>query len=217
MLAMISAVICLLFGQATCIRLPYGKNVSFSSPPCLSEPLYKNNPENPDIFSSMYACVDNITDALDPPSYLKNAPPVETFSSFQVNGMMSLSELEGTATFDFFWRIYWLDQRMNMPAFWTAINETRPELTTAGIDITGMVYNQEPLNVWLPDLFLTTAKEVNVLDETIRIRPGGVMFWSRHMVATLQENSFGEFDLQTMHRPADRPTDRPTDGVLTCE
>ena len=91
------------------------RNFNFTVPPCLSQPLYKNDNVNPDIFTTMYACVDNITDAMDPPSYLKGAPPVETFSSFQVNGMMSLSELEGTATFDFFWRIYWLDQRMNMP------------------------------------------------------------------------------------------------------
>jgi len=79
-------------------------------------------------------------------------------------------------------------------SFWAVINETKPALTTSGIEVAGLVRNQEPLNIWLPDLFLTTAKEVNILDETIRVRPGGAMFWSRHMVATLQENSFGKCD-----------------------
>jgi len=78
-------------------------------------------------------------------------------------------------------------------SMWEALNKTRPLLLNAGIELAQMVRNQEPLNIWLPDLFLTTAKEVNVLDETIRVRPGGSMFWSRHIVATIQENGFRTF------------------------
>jgi hypothetical protein len=75
-------------------------------------------------------------------------------------------------------------------AMWEALNKTRPLLINAGIELAPMIRSQNPLNVWLPDLFLTTAKSIDVLDETIRLRPGGAMFWSRHVVATIQENSF---------------------------
>lgn len=70
------------------------------------------------------------------------------------------------------------------------MNVSRPLLLAAGIELSEMVRNENPLNIWLPDLFLTTGKDVSVLDETIRLRPGGVMFWSRHVVATIQENGF---------------------------
>jgi len=93
----------------------YDENATFAFPPCIDEPVYMNNDRNPDTFNTMYQCVSNITDALDPPSYYENSPPVETFNSFQFNSMMALSELEGTVTVDFFWRIYWIDARLNMP------------------------------------------------------------------------------------------------------
>ena len=76
--------------------------------------------------------------------------------------------------------------------FWQILNDTKPLLIDEGIELVGMIRNENPLNVWLPDLFMTTGKDITYLDETIRLHPGGVMFWSRHVVATLQQNQFGE-------------------------
>ena len=93
--------------------------------------------------------------------------------SFQFNNLLSISELEGTATIDFFWRIYWVDLRLKMPSLWEALNETKPILLNTGIELKNMVRsNTLQLNLWLPDLFLVAAKEVNYLDESIRLRPG---------------------------------------------
>ena len=93
-----------------------------------------------------------------------DAPPVEVFMSFQFNNLLSISELEGTATLDFFWRLYWI---------WDSLNDTKPVLLNTGIELKNMVRsNTLQLNLWLPDLFLVAAKEVDFLDESIRLRPG---------------------------------------------
>ena len=102
-----------------------------------------------------------------------DAPPVEVFMSFQFNNLLSISELEGTATLDFFWRLYWIDPRLKMPSLWDALNDTKPVLLNTGIELKNMVRsNTLQLNLWLPDLFLVAAKEVDFLDESIRLRPG---------------------------------------------
>lgn len=72
-----------------------GYKIDSSIYPICSDPIYLNNNKNPDIFRTLYNCVNNITNALDPPSYLCGAGPVDTFQSFQFNNMISLSELEG--------------------------------------------------------------------------------------------------------------------------
>jgi len=75
-----------------------------------------------------------------------------------------------------------------------AIIITSPDLLTEGVDLTQMIRNQDsPLNIWLPDLYMVNVKESNYLDETIRMQPGGVFFWSRHVVATIAQSQFGMY------------------------
>jgi hypothetical protein len=107
------AILGLLCWQANAAAVP--PNVTFRFPPCITEPTYLNGDINPDTFQTLYNCIGNITDALNPPSYYQDVPTIETFISFQFNSMMALSELEGTVTVDMFFRIYWIDERMNMP------------------------------------------------------------------------------------------------------
>ena len=119
---------------------------------------------------------------------------VETYISIQINSLIKLDELEETATMDIFFRVYWEDQRRHMPSLWEILNITSPDLLTEGVDLTQMIRNQDsPLNIWLPDLYMVNVKESNYLDETIRMQPGGVFFWSRHVVATIAQSQFGMY------------------------
>ena len=95
--------------------LSLSQYINNSMYPICTQPVFMQGNSNPDIFNTLYNCIANITDALEPPSYFKNAIPVTTMQSYQFNNMIALSELEGTAALDMFWRIYWQDPRMNMP------------------------------------------------------------------------------------------------------
>ena len=109
---------------------------------------------------------------------------------------MDVSELEGTVTMDFYFRLYWTDERLNFPSYWESVyyNTSNPWMVTEGVDITRLVrWEGNPLLMWLPDIHFVDGKSVSVLEETINIRPGGLVFWSRHTVADIQQPGFGMY------------------------
>jgi len=109
---------------------------------------------------------------------------------------MSINELDGTVTMDFYFRLYWQDQRWNFPSLWEAIEDTTAAYMIAdGAEISGYVRNENnALELWLPDIHFVDGKEEAVLEETLKIRPNGIFFWSRHMVVTIQQPGFGKFN-----------------------
>lgn len=158
-------------------------------PECAKVVYQPGNP-NPDIYNTVYNCIANISDALEPPSYYMGSNATDILISFQVNSLIAVSELDGSATLDVFWRLYWADQRIQIPTLWDALAVTKPEILEDGAEIKGMVYSQDQLNMWLPDIFFTTGMDMNCMDDTIRLFPGGMVFWSRHCVMMLQQSHF---------------------------
>lgn len=110
------------------------------------------------------------------------------------NNLMAISEVDSSVVMDFFYRLYWVDQRFNFPSLWEDLSKTKPSLLIDGIEMQMFIRDDsENLRVWLPDVYLKDAKELNVMVETIRIRPGGLIFWSRQVVATIQQAHFSEY------------------------
>lgn len=106
---------------------------------------------------------------------------------------MSVAEIDMTVTIDFFFRLYWVDQRFNMPEFWETMARDRPQIISDGVELVQMINDwSNPLQLWRPDVYITNAKQVDTLAETVRLRPGGIVFWSRHTVATLQQSRFSK-------------------------
>ncbi len=148
---------------------------------------------NVDITSTLYNCVANMADPVCVPSYLNGTNVTDVRLAYKINNLMSVAEIEMTATIDFFFRIYWVDQRFNFPELWELLADSKPELLLDGIELRDMIRDvSNPLKVWMPNIYMTNAKEVSFLAETIRLRPGGMVFWSRHAVATLQQPGFGK-------------------------
>jgi hypothetical protein len=112
--------------------------------------------------------------------------------AYSFNNLMAIDELAGTVTMDFYFRLYWQDQRWNFPSFWEAIETTTAAfMISDGAEISGYIRNENNmLEMWMPDIHFVDGKEQEVLEETIKIRPNGVMFWSRHMVVTIQQPGF---------------------------
>ena len=93
---------------------------------------------------------------------------------------------------DFFFRLYWIDERLNIPSLWEALADTNVDwLAGDGTELKAMIRDDNnPLNIWLPDIHFADGQTVDFQEETITLRPNGVMFWSRHTVATLQQPGF---------------------------
>ena len=151
---------------------------------------------NPDISATLMDCILHIADPMLCPSFISNSGTKNLYVAFSFNNLMDVSELEGTVTMDFYFRLYWTDERLNFPSLWDAIqyNTSNSFLVDTGIDITELIRaNEDNLRMWLPDTHFVDGKDIQYLSETITIRPYGVMFWSRHTVATLQQPGFCKF------------------------
>ena len=104
---------------------------------------------------------------------------------------MKVDELLGVVTLDFFYEIFWLDPRINIPTLWDAINASNPDIITYGFEVKQMIDNVAfPLDFWLADVQMVDAKEVSVLENSVNVRPNGLVSWDRHIVATIQQPSF---------------------------
>lgn len=113
--------------------------------------------------------------------------------AYALNNLMSVSEIDATVTMDFFFRIYWVDQRLNFPELWDELANSKPTLLADGLELSYFLRDDDqPLRIWMPDIYFNNGKESHVLVETVRLRPGGMIFWSRHFVATLQQSLFGK-------------------------
>jgi hypothetical protein len=87
----------------------------------------------------------------------------------------------GTATMDFYLRLYWQDSRYNMPLFWKKMS---PQIRKYGIELTRF---QSSVNFWQPDIRFHDVSDVNYIVETIRVNASNVFFWSRHTIGTFAQ------------------------------
>jgi hypothetical protein len=151
-----------------------------------------------DIARTLYNCSDNMPSALSPNSY-NTGNYISVNSSINLNNLVSISEIDGSATLDFYWRMLWVDERWDISDLWSNVPVG---LSGEGIELVNMIQNSNSaLNIWMPDLFLQDATQMEVLSETVKLRPNGVIYWSRHVVATLAQTTFdySKYPLDDQH------------------
>lgn len=114
------------------------------------------------------------------------------YSQIALNNLIQIDEIQSTATLDFFFRLYWNDTRLRMPALWYNLPLAAAQ---AGIDLSQVLgvsdvkLNTAP-GIWFPDIYFPDAIDQNVGDFLVRLHPGGFIEWSRHVTATFDEASF---------------------------
>ena len=107
---------------------------------------------------------------------------------------MDIDEIAGTVTLDFYWRLVWDDKRIVIPDLADYLASYNPYMLADGVEISPYVRsNNDALNVYLPIAHFVDGVDIQVLEETILYKPTGRMFWSRHVVATLQQPSFSKY------------------------
>ena len=74
-------------------------------------------------------CISSIGDPMLPPSYDVDINTTIVESDMIVNNLQSINELEGSATLDFYFRLFWIDPRFRLPEMWAAVN---PDVAAQG-------------------------------------------------------------------------------------
>ena len=103
----------------------------------------------------------------------------------------------GTAALDFYFRLYWRDNRLAMPLLWEKLPKA---IRSTGIELT-LILTNDSNPFWRPDIRFHDAVDLNYIVETIRINSTNDIFWSRHTVGTFMQPKF-KFD--------DYPSDNQT-------
>ncbi|KAJ3064262.1 hypothetical protein HDU98_012300 [Podochytrium sp. JEL0797] len=89
---------------------------------------------------------------------------------FRLNKFQDLDPLTGSFTMDLYLRLQWVDPRL---VFDTSILE-------------GESLHITPELVWKPDVyFYNEAQPMKALDYSLKLKAGGVLFWSRHFLMNL--------------------------------
>ena len=73
--------------------------------------------------------------------------------------LLQIDAIAGTATLDFYLRLYWRDNRFNMSVFWSKCSKS---MKKDGFDLTRLVDNGE-VSFWLPDIRFHDLAEMEAL------------------------------------------------------
>ena len=109
-----------------------------------------------------------------------------------------------TVSLDCIFRLAWSDNRFNLPQLFALINPSYASngrfliifsLTYVrkylGIEIIKLYEDfRLPLRIWRPDLSFVDARSMDVTAESFRIKPNGVIYWSRHLTLTISQCQF---------------------------
>jgi hypothetical protein len=157
-----------------------------------------------DIEAILYNCSNNIPGNTVLPSYYVNSTggysPTTVNIQLAFNNLISVDELQSQFTIDLYYRIKWVDPRWQLPTgFWDHLN-VHAHLTE-GLSILAYTQSQNPLMIYLPDVTFLQQVNSQVLVESLKILPGGLFFWSRHMVFV-----FSQCDMKYESYPRDIQT-----------
>jgi hypothetical protein len=113
--------------------------------------------------NTFYACLKNIAEPLSLPSIYNGTVNgvVDVLTSIQFNNLHEIDAVAGTATLDFYLRLYWRDDRYNMPLFWNKISK---KLRSTGIELT-LIKEQDEGKIWYPDVRFHDVTEIEYIVE----------------------------------------------------
>ena len=167
-----------------------------TTPPACGVPvIYDPFAMLPDFGATIFNCSAHAASVLNAPSYFVNQPTTVLQAQFMLNNLINVDSLQQTVTFDTRFRLIWTDNRFNLPNLFAVLNTHD---VSNGIEIDELVNNQG-LNIWMPNIHFIDAQSVNVYAESIRIKPNGVIYWSRHMVLTVTQEQldFADYPMDT--------------------
>ncbi len=140
-----------------------------------------------DLDAMLYTCMNNSPSSLFPPSYFSdvhsNYRATNVSIQIALNNIIHVDDLTSQFTMDFFFRIIWTDPRLALPPeLWK--NYLHPKAQQEGIEISKYFALQEELKFWLPDIYFSQSTEVETLNNLIKLKENGTMYWARQMIVT---------------------------------
>ena len=165
--------------------------LSMTAPDCPN--IYFPNTGILDTWSTFSQCYQSsiVTQApLIAPCAFSGTPVCAVASQFVFNNLVSVDELHQTVIIDFKFRLSWTDNRWNIPQLFNqTLSKMKTSYTSNGIEIQALVKSGD-WKIWLPDITFSDAQSETLLSESIRIRPNGAIYWSRHFVLALSQSGF---------------------------
>ena len=124
--------------------------------------------------SLMNCAMKVMNDPLQPITHVKyyvdQGVNLEVTAKFEFNNLVSINELDNTATVDFFYRLWWQDIRWNMTKdFW----DLAPlSVLYDGVELQVLLDAENPLPFWKPDIHFVDVLALESFAALLKLRPG---------------------------------------------
>ena len=145
-------------------------------------------------------CLRNVADAKYLPTFINGtiAGTMNVGTNIVLNNLHEVDALVSKVSIDFYLRLYWRDNRFNMPLYWDRV---QPSVRRDGVTIT--ISSIDDVAFWLPDIRFHDIDAFDTLAMTLRVNSSNIFFWSRHIKADFMQPdlTFHNFpqDNQTLH------------------
>lgn len=172
----LSIVFCLSF------KISYGATVR----ECVKKEELKYN-VNGDVSvkNALDKCIENIADAQVTPLYMNATSPVEITITVYINNLISVSELQNSATLDFFLYFQWNDPRFYLPALYDEMKKKDPKSVAKILDLTYLAGS-----IWRPQFAFPEVTSNTETDFYLRLddidKNTTFSFLSHRIVTTVQ-------------------------------
>eukprot|EP01038_Epipyxis_sp_PR26KG_P013293 gene13293-17810_t len=142
-----------------------------------------------DVRETIYNCSRWSSSPQSAPSFATAADgPTNISAQFIINNLLEINDILQTVTFDCKFRLQWTDNRFNITNLFSNVNSY---VATNGIEISQYFYDQNvPLNIWRPDIHFIDEADMFLIQESLRLKDKGVIYWSRHIRLTLIQAGF---------------------------
>lgn len=164
--------------------LPLASLLALFAPVCMAvqcTPAVYGSDGSIDFTRTLLNCSAHMSDPELIYSYKETVEePVSVYTQLSLNNLISISDLESTMSVDLFFVLSWVDPRWNITALWAGQKEA---LAYQGIAIEQLVFTEDEtrLRIWMPDITFTDEIGGVVVAQTLKIRPGGLFMWARHL------------------------------------
>eukprot|EP01038_Epipyxis_sp_PR26KG_P010601 gene10601-14241_t len=158
---------------------------SFMIPPCQSPIIYTQG--FADVTKTLINCSNFAPQPLMAPSIFFGAAPINVSLQILFNNLISVSDLQQSFTFDCYFRLFWYDNRYSINKLFSKVNT---DAARNGLEMIDIIKTSGELLVWKPDIIFVDATEETIFAESLRLKPNGLIIWTRHIVVTLSEANF---------------------------
>ena len=162
--------------------------------PCIqneSELVFRNGELS--TFRTFIKCLEYVNDPKLFPTLLNGSAisPVQLKTEIQLNNIGDIDPEGASVQLDFYLTLYWNDDRLAMPAYWSQVD---PVLQLEGVRLERIFYDSAGWFIWVPDIFFVDGLSIVEQGKSFSINASNTVRFQSHIVGTFSQQHYSFYD-----------------------